>query len=198
MPGERAPAAPPRPAYPSTRTTPRCRSGRRVRSASVPPADPELSSLFHLMLGYWQNETASARTLRNGVLHTGDVGFVDSRRLPARAGPPPVVDPAGWCQRVPGRGRTHHQRVPRHRRQLRRRRARRPPRGSPVAAVVELDGPKSESVLDAEALRGYCVATWRVTRFPRRSSSVRCRVDNDGQGHPGGGAAHGGSLHLDR
>src|SRR6202020_687975 len=42
-----------------------------------PSENPEVSSLFHLMLGYWRNEAATARTLRNGLLHTGDVGFVD-------------------------------------------------------------------------------------------------------------------------
>lgn len=32
-----------------------------------------------VMLGYWNNEKASAETLRNGWLHTGDVGTLDER-----------------------------------------------------------------------------------------------------------------------
>ncbi len=32
----------------------------------------------NVMLGYWKNEKASAETLQNGFLHTGDLGYVDS------------------------------------------------------------------------------------------------------------------------
>jgi long-chain acyl-CoA synthetase len=32
-----------------------------------------------VMRGYWNNEMASADTLRNGWLHTGDVGTIDAR-----------------------------------------------------------------------------------------------------------------------
>ncbi|HEY6623374.1 MAG TPA: AMP-binding protein [Acidimicrobiales bacterium] len=42
-----------------------------------PTADPELSALYRPMLGYWGNEAASASALRHGMLHTGDVGFLD-------------------------------------------------------------------------------------------------------------------------
>lgn len=32
----------------------------------------------NVMLGYWNNPTASAETLKNGWLHTGDMGYMDS------------------------------------------------------------------------------------------------------------------------
>ncbi len=43
-----------------------------------PTDDPELSSLYRFMQGYWHNPEASARTVRGGLLHTGDVGFLDA------------------------------------------------------------------------------------------------------------------------
>ena len=39
----------------------------------VSPADDR----YRLMLGYWNNDSATAETLHGGELHTGDVGFVD-------------------------------------------------------------------------------------------------------------------------
>jgi long-chain acyl-CoA synthetase len=32
----------------------------------------------NVMLGYWNNPTATAETIKNGWLHTGDMGYVDS------------------------------------------------------------------------------------------------------------------------
>jgi long-chain acyl-CoA synthetase len=35
------------------------------------------AGVYHLMLGYWERPDATAETLAGGVLHTGDLGFVD-------------------------------------------------------------------------------------------------------------------------
>ncbi|MNS75772.1 Long-chain-fatty-acid--CoA ligase FadD15 [compost metagenome] len=32
----------------------------------------------NVMMGYWKNETATADTIKNGWLHTGDLGYMDS------------------------------------------------------------------------------------------------------------------------
>jgi O-succinylbenzoic acid--CoA ligase len=42
-----------------------------------PSDDPELSGLYRFMLEYWHNPDATAKTLAGGLLHTGDVGFLD-------------------------------------------------------------------------------------------------------------------------
>jgi long-chain acyl-CoA synthetase len=42
-----------------------------------PVGDGPWAGVYHLMLGYWQRDEASTETLRGGVLHTGDIGFVD-------------------------------------------------------------------------------------------------------------------------
>jgi long-chain acyl-CoA synthetase len=121
-----------------------------------PSRDPDLSSLFHLMLGYWRNETASARTLRNGLLHTGDVGFVDDegylhvqdrhQSLILRGGA--NVYPAE-VERVinefPRIAASCVVGVPDDR------------LGARVAAVIELDDlAQDDQALDADALRAYC------------------------------------------
>ena len=41
----------------------------------------------NVMAGYWKNPEASAETVRDGWLHTGDMGYVSKRRLPLCAGP---------------------------------------------------------------------------------------------------------------
>ena len=131
-----------------------------------PSQDPELSSFYRLMLGYWHNEAASARTLRNGVLHTGDVGFVDSdgylhvqdrhQSLILRGGA--NVYPAE-VERIinefAGIAASCVVGVPDDR------------LGARVAAVVELDGPvQSDAGLDADALRAYCRANLARYKVP--------------------------------
>jgi acyl-CoA synthetase (AMP-forming)/AMP-acid ligase II len=37
----------------------------------------EYAGVYRPMLGYWNRDEATAETLREGMLHTGDVGFVD-------------------------------------------------------------------------------------------------------------------------
>ncbi len=121
-----------------------------------PSPDPDLSTLYHLMLGYWHNEAASSRTLRNGLLHTGDMGFVDrdgylhvqdrQQSLILRGGA--NVYPAEVERIVneyPGIAACCVVGVPDDR------------LGARVAAVVELAGPvQSDAELDANALRVYC------------------------------------------
>ena len=131
-----------------------------------PSRDPELSSLYHLMLGYWHNETASDRALRNGMLHTGDVGFVDSdgylhvqdrhQSLILRGGA--NVYPAE-VERVinefAGIAASCVVGVPDDR------------LGARVAAVIELDGPdQSDADIDADALGAYCRANLARYKVP--------------------------------
>ena len=131
-----------------------------------PSDDPDISSLYHLMLGYWRNEEASSRTLRGGMLHTGDVGFVDAngylhvqdrhQSLILRGGAnvyPAEVEriinefPHVAASCVVG--------VPDDR------------LGSRVAAVVELEGAEqNEGALDTEALRAYCRANLARYKVP--------------------------------
>jgi long-chain acyl-CoA synthetase len=131
-----------------------------------PADDPELSSHYRLMLGYWHNPEASARTLRQGLLHTGDVGFLDPegylhvqdrhQSLILRGGA--NVYPAE-VERViltfPGIAASCVVGVSDDR------------LGARVAAVVELDGSTQEDgLLDAEALRAHCRASLARYKVP--------------------------------
>jgi long-chain acyl-CoA synthetase len=43
-----------------------------------PSADPAWASVYRPMLGYWKQPEATRQTLRDGLLHTGDIGSLDA------------------------------------------------------------------------------------------------------------------------
>jgi long-chain acyl-CoA synthetase len=131
-----------------------------------PATDPELAHLYRLMHGYWRNPEASARALRGGLLHTGDVGFLDTegylhvqdrhQSLILRGGA--NVYPAE-VERVildfGGIAASCVAGVPDER------------LGARVVAVVELDGPEQDQRrLDVDALRAHCLANLARYKVP--------------------------------
>jgi len=118
------------------------------------------------MHGYWQNQEASDRALRNGMLHTGDVGFLDPdgylhvqdrhQSLILRGGA--NVYPAE-VERVlnefPGIAASCVVGLPDDR------------LGARVAAVVELDDPAAaEDSLNTDDLRRHCQANLARYKVP--------------------------------
>jgi long-chain acyl-CoA synthetase len=55
-------------------------SGRAISNVEIRIADDGeiLTRGPHVMLGYWQDEEATASVIRDGWLHTGDLGYLDA------------------------------------------------------------------------------------------------------------------------
>jgi acyl-CoA synthetase (AMP-forming)/AMP-acid ligase II len=132
-----------------------------------PTDDPAWASLYRPMLSYWNNPKATSQTMKDGLLHTGDVGFLDphgylfvtDRRqsLILRGGA--NVYPAE-VERVindfPGIAGSCVLGVPDER------------LGARVVAVVELDGDQDSDGLDIDGLRTHCEANLARYKVPER------------------------------
>ncbi len=132
-----------------------------------PTDDPAWASLYRPMLSYWNNPKATGQTMKDGLLHTGDVGFLDpngylfvtDRRqsLILRGGA--NVYPAE-VERVindfPGIAGSCVLGVPDER------------LGARVVAVVELDGDQDSDGLDIDGLRTHCEANLARYKVPER------------------------------
>jgi len=57
------------------------------------------------MLGYWRNPEETARTVRDGWVHTGDLGVFDDEGVPRRRRPPEGSHPERRREHLPGRDR---------------------------------------------------------------------------------------------
>ncbi|HSS10266.1 MAG TPA: AMP-binding protein [Acidimicrobiales bacterium] len=135
-----------------------------------PTDDASLASLYRPMLGYWNNPKATSATIKDGLLHTGDVGFLDDngflfvqdrrQSLILRGGA--NVYPAE-VERIindfPGIAGSCVLGVPDER------------LGARVIAVVELDegqeGPQADH-LDVDGLRTHCGANLARYKVPER------------------------------
>ena len=72
-----------------------------IRAAETGP----YAGLYRPMLGYLGHPEDTAQAVRNGVLYTGDLGFVDPEGRLFVRDRRNALDSARRCQRVPGRGR---------------------------------------------------------------------------------------------
>ena len=135
----------------------------------VGPTDRgEQASLYRPMLGYWGKPEASTRAVHHGMLHTGDVGFLDDegclhvqdRRQSLILRGSANVYPAE-VQRVlddfPGIAGSCVIGVPDDR------------LGARVVAAIELDGSdQDDPTLDTDSLRAHCLANLARYKVPEQ------------------------------
>ena len=103
-------------------SSPRCASSTRTATTSRPDTPGELICAGnHIMVGYWNRPDATAETIVDGWLHTGDIAIVDKDGYVYDQRPHQGHDHQRRRERVPGRDRERHPRPPRRRRRRRHR-----------------------------------------------------------------------------
>ena len=140
-----------------------------VGEVCVGPADDGLfAGVYTPMLGYWNRPDATAEALRDGVLHTGDLGYLTADGdlvITDRKGRP---DRPRWRQRVPRRGRT---RVARGTRVWRRARSSAYPTNDSANGSSPRSSSRARRASPPRTSATTAPARWRATRCPSASCS---------------------------